>query len=63
MGWTGTVKAKLHYVWERNAESNWANDPLTPYSTLTGLTTTLWMAWDNPNYNVQMLMASLVASW
>jgi MtrB/PioB family decaheme-associated outer membrane protein len=63
MGWTGTVKAKLHYVWERNAESNWANDPLTPYSTLTGMTTTLWLAWDNPNYNVQMLMASLVASW
>jgi MtrB/PioB family decaheme-associated outer membrane protein len=63
MGWKGTVKAKLHYAWESNSESNWANDPLTPYSTLTGMTTTLWMAWNNPNYNVQMLSASIVASW
>lgn len=60
MGWKGNVKAKLHYVWERNAEDNWANDPLTPFNTVNS---NLWMGWDNPNYNVHMLMASIVASW
>ena len=60
MGWNGGLKAKLHYVWERNAEDNWANDPLTPYNTISS---NLWMGWDNPNYNVHMLMASLIASW
>ncbi len=64
MGWKGGLKAKLHYVWERNAEDNWANDPLTPYAILsTGASSNLWMGWDNPNYNVHMLMASLIASW
>jgi MtrB/PioB family decaheme-associated outer membrane protein len=60
IGWKGSLKAKLHYFWERNAEDNWANDPLTPY---TLAQTTLFMGWDNPNYSVQMLMASLIASW
>ena len=63
LGWKGDIKAKLHYAWERNVEDNWANDPLTPYSTLTGMTSTLWLAWDNPNYNVHMLSASIIASW
>lgn len=63
MGWKGGLKAKLHYAWERNAEDNWANDPLTPYTNLTGMTSTLWLGWDNPNYNVHMLMGSLIASW
>jgi MtrB/PioB family decaheme-associated outer membrane protein len=61
MGWKGDVKAKLHYAWERNSQTNWANDPLTPYSLLS--TSTLFMAWNNPNYNVQMLMGSISASW
>jgi MtrB/PioB family decaheme-associated outer membrane protein len=60
MGWAGGLKAKVHYVWERNAEDNWANDPLTPFNTIS---TNLWMGWNNPNYNVQMLMGSLIASW
>ena len=54
MGWMGGLKAKLHYTWERNAEDNWANDPLTPFNTVSS---NLWMGWDNPNYNVHMLMA------
>jgi MtrB/PioB family decaheme-associated outer membrane protein len=63
LGWNGTVKAKLHYAWERNAETNWANDPLTPYTTMANLNTTLWLAWYNPNYNVHMIMASLAFGW
>ena len=61
LGWKGDIKAKLHYAWERNAADNWANDPLVPYSTFT--TSTLYLAWYNPNYNVHMLSASIVASW
>jgi hypothetical protein len=64
MGWNGALKAKVRFVWERNAEDNWANDPLTPYSILsTGASSNLWMGWNNPNYNVEMLMGSLIASW
>ena len=63
LGWKGTVKAKLHYVWERNSETNWGNDPLTPYSTDAALQGQLWLGWYNPNYNVQMIMASLSFGW
>jgi len=57
------LKAKLHYAWERNAEDNWANDPLTPYTNMPSLTNRLWLSWYNPNYNVHMLMGSLIAAW
>jgi MtrB/PioB family decaheme-associated outer membrane protein len=63
MGWSGGLKAKLRYTWERNAEDNWANDPLTPYTVIVPASTNLWMGWNNPNYNVHMLMGSFVASW
>ncbi|MGD0025354.1 MAG: MtrB/PioB family outer membrane beta-barrel protein, partial [Xanthobacteraceae bacterium] len=61
LGWKGDIKAKLHYTWESNSESNWANDPLAfnNYTAPAGL----WLGWYNPNYNVQMLSASLIASW
>ena len=46
------------------SEDNWANDPLTPYSPAISTSALyLWMGWDNPNYNIHMLMASLIASW
>jgi MtrB/PioB family decaheme-associated outer membrane protein len=60
LGWKGDLKAKLHFTWERNAETNWAQDPLTPYSLVSS---GLWMGWDNPNYNVEMLSGSFIASW
>ena len=63
VGWKGGLKAKLQYTWQRNAEDNWANDPLTPYTLIVPASSNLWMGWDNPNYNIQMLMGSLVASW
>jgi MtrB/PioB family decaheme-associated outer membrane protein len=67
LGWAGDVKATLHYAWEQNAASNWANDPLTPYTFLTGpnssVNSRLWLSWYNPNYNVQMLIGSLAFSW
>ena len=62
LGWKGTVKAKLHYAWERNSVTNWANDLIAPYTPLVS-TNELWLGFDNPNYNVHMLSASIIASW
>ena len=62
LGWKGQVKAKLHYAWERTSVSNWADDSLAPYTPLVSANE-LWLGFDNPNYNVHMLMASLAWSW
>lgn len=62
LGWKGDVKAKLRYAWERNSVANWANDPLAPFSP-TVSTTSIWLAGDNPNYNVHLLGASLAFTW
>ena len=65
LGWKGEVIAKLHYVWESNSVSNWQDDPLAPYNVpaLGSGTSAIFMAYDNPNYNVQMIMASLAFKW
>ena len=61
-GLTGVVKAKLRYTWERNSVANWQNDPLAPFSP-TVSTAGIWLAQDNPNYNVHLLSASLAYTW
>ena len=64
LGWKGKVKAKLQYVWERNAVNNWSNDTITPYDpSFASGGYSIFLASDNPNYNVHMLMASMIASW
>jgi MtrB/PioB family decaheme-associated outer membrane protein len=65
LGWKGDVKAKLRYTWERNSVANFSNDGLIPFTgtAVGGASGTLWMGWYNPNYNVHMMSASLVASW
>jgi MtrB/PioB family decaheme-associated outer membrane protein len=63
MGFNGDLKAKLRYTWERNGVNNWQNDPLAPFTNITGLTNAIWLAYQNPNYNVQMIAGSLIASW
>ncbi len=62
LGLKGQVKAKLRYAWERNAVTNWQNDPLAPYSPIV-TTQGIWLASDNPNYNVHLLMGSLAYAW
>jgi len=62
LGWKGEVRAKLRYTWERNSVSNWANDPLATYNSIIA-PSALFLASDNPNYNVHLLMASLAWSW
>jgi MtrB/PioB family decaheme-associated outer membrane protein len=62
MGWTGDVKLKLRYTWESNSVANWANDLLTPFSpAISG--TALWLGYNNPNYNVQMIAGSFITTW
>lgn len=62
IGLTGKVKARLRYVWERNSVDNWANDPLAPYSPVVS-TVGIWLASDNPNYNVHLITGSLSYAW
>jgi MtrB/PioB family decaheme-associated outer membrane protein len=64
MGFNGDLKARLRYTWERNAVNNWQNDPLAPFTSFVGTGTNfLWMAYDNPNYNVHVIAGSLIATW
>jgi hypothetical protein len=64
-GWKGDVYAKLYYAWERNSVTNWQNDLMQTYmysvSSSTGYMT--WLAFNNPNYNMHRLAASLAFSW
>jgi hypothetical protein len=63
-GFTGDVVAKLRYTWERNAVANW-QDVNTPdvWFYDQGANRMLSMAAINPNYNVQMVVASLAVKW
>lgn len=67
MGFNGEAYAKLRYVWERNSVNNLDQDMMVPYFTTLGGATTLqrmtWMAYDNPNYNVHLIGASLGLKW
>jgi MtrB/PioB family decaheme-associated outer membrane protein len=64
MGFKGDLLFRLRYTWESNSVANWQNDPLAPYTDIPAFTANaLWLAYDNPNYNVQMLSASLIARW
>jgi MtrB/PioB family decaheme-associated outer membrane protein len=63
MGFAGDVRAKLRYTWERNSVANWQNDPLAPFTNVAGLSDAIWLAYNNPNYNVQMIAASLISVW
>jgi len=64
-GFSGDVYAKLYYAWERNDVTNWQNDLMQTnmfsVSQSTGYMT--WLAFDNPNYAVHRLAASLAFTW
>ena len=64
MGFQGDILARLRYTWERNNVSNWQNDSLAPFTDIPAYqASNIYMAYDNPNYNVQMLALSLIARW
>ena len=65
LGINGQAYAKLRYVWERNSVNNYDQDIMQAYMdpliNNTGFMT--WMAYNNPNYNVQLIGASLGVKW
>jgi len=69
MGWWGEVALKVRYTWEQYKVNNWAIDNLTPYvptgdsNELTGGGRSLFLAYANPNYNVQLIALSAVVKW
>ena len=64
MGFKGDLLFRLRGTWENNTVSNWQNDSLAPYTDIPAFTANaLWLAYDNPNYNVYVLSASLIARW
>ncbi len=70
MGWKGQVLLKARYAWERNSVDDWQINNMQPYMffppPLTGVggtQTQVWLAGDNPNYDVQLLAAALVLKW
>ena len=65
IGWRGKVFARLRYVWEHNSVQNWQNDVMQTYifSVTNSAGYMTWMAWDNPNYNVHRIGASIAFAW
>jgi MtrB/PioB family decaheme-associated outer membrane protein len=65
MGWNGKVTARLRYAWENNRVTNWQIDPMKTYmySVTTNAGYMTWLAWDNPNFNVHRIGASLSFAW
>ena len=65
LGIHGQAYAKLRYVWERNSVNNYDQDIMQAYMNPlinnSGFMT--WMAYDNPNYNVHLIGASLGVKW
>lgn len=63
-GFTGDVVAKLRYTWERNAVANWQDITVPDVWFLDqGANRMISMAAINPNYNIQMVVASLALKW
>jgi MtrB/PioB family decaheme-associated outer membrane protein len=72
MGWNGEVVAKLRYIWEQNRNTNWATDNFSPYSPssadaggvdISNGGRSLFLAYNNPNYTAQMIVAALAVRW
>jgi Putative outer membrane beta-barrel porin, MtrB/PioB len=65
MGWNGKVIGRLRYAWENNSVQNWQTDVMQTYmysvTNVAGYMT--WLAWNNPNYNVHRIGASLAFAW
>jgi hypothetical protein len=66
VGFRGETYVKLRYLWENNDVTDWAADNWN-YQYLingdTGVNKNLLLGWNNPNYNVHLLMASVGVKW
>lgn len=69
-GFKGELIARLRYAYESNRVTNWQNDMMQTYMysnsgalTNTNLGYMTWLAGNNPNYDVQLISASLAWRW
>ena len=60
-GWTGDAVATLAYAYERNRDDNWANDVTFWMPDVRDRT--IWLAGLNPNYDAQIVAATLKFKW
>jgi MtrB/PioB family decaheme-associated outer membrane protein len=65
LGINAEAYAKLRYVWESNSVDNLDQDVMAAYMSplLNNAGYMTWMAYDNPNYNVHLLGASIGLRW
>ena len=70
MGWRGEALVKGRYAFERNSVDDWQINDMQPYmfvspfsSGVGGTQNMVWLAGNNPNYNVHLLGAALVLKW
>jgi len=66
MGLKGQVFAKLRYLWQRNSVDNWQSNNVAPY--MFGIDPAfggrgILMAANNPNYDAQIISASVGIKW
>jgi MtrB/PioB family decaheme-associated outer membrane protein len=65
-GFKGETYVKLRYLWERNEVNDWAAVNWNYMYLFNGDATnnkSIELGWNNPNYNAQLLMASLALKW
>jgi len=69
-GFKGQVVARLRYMYERNSGSAWQSDSVNSYfgtlsgnTELTGTSRSIWLAYNNPNYQAQIIAASIGLKW
>jgi hypothetical protein len=70
MGWTGDALIKARYAFERNHVDDWMINDMQPYMFISpfsngvgGTQNMVWLAGNNPNYNVHLLGAALALRW
>jgi MtrB/PioB family decaheme-associated outer membrane protein len=71
MGWTGDALIRGRYAWERNSVNDWQINDMQPYMFIppfssgagAGMQNMVWLAGNNPNYNVHLLGAALILRW
>jgi MtrB/PioB family decaheme-associated outer membrane protein len=70
LGLKGQVIAKLRYTVEHNEGTFWQSDAVNAYfgtltgnTELTGASRSTFLAYNNPNYTVQLIAASLLVKW
>lgn len=65
LGWKGEAYAKLRYLWERSAVSDWAavNQNYAVLISPNAGQKSIFLGWNNPNYEVHLIAASFGIKW